>query len=57
MRPSRWMVKRMVTCPPMPVRMSCGMLAYQFTRILLTIDCAYGPQSYHCVSNEIGPCS
>ena len=34
------MVKRIVTTPLSPVWMSCGILLYQFTRILLTIDCA-----------------
>src|SRR5438128_7812737 len=48
-------MKRIVTTPFMPVWMSWGMLLYQFTRMRLTIDCAYSPQSYHCVSNESGP--
>src|SRR5712692_5300704 len=55
MLPSRLMVKRMVTTPFSPVWMSWGMLLYQFTRMRLTIDCAYSPQSYHCVSNDRGP--
>src|SRR5436190_24197098 len=33
------------------------MTEYQLTRMRLTIDCAYGPQSNQEVSNEIGPCS
>src|SRR5581483_3780203 len=53
--PSRWIVNRIVTTPFMPVWISCGMLLYQLTRMRLTIDCAYSPQSYHCDSNESGP--
>ena len=31
------------------------MFSCQCNLILLTIDCATPPQSYHCVSNESGP--
>src|ERR1700680_842915 len=55
MRPSRRIVKRIVTTPLRPVCSNCGMLLYQLTRMRLTIDSAYSPQSYHCVSNERGP--
>src|SRR5712691_7377638 len=54
MLPSCWIVKRIVTTPFIPVRISGGICSYQLMRILLTIDCAYAPQSYHCVSNETG---
>ena len=33
------------------------MWLYQLTLMRLIIDCAYSPQSYHCVSNERGPAS
>ena len=38
MLPSRWIVKRIVTTPGMPLRISIGMFAYQWTRIFATIE-------------------
>src|SRR6266568_8839791 len=56
--PLRWIVNRIVTTPLSPVCSSgIGISSYQCTRILLTIDSAYSPQSYHCVSNDSGPAS
>src|ERR1041385_1276186 len=58
MLPSRWIVKRIVTTPFIPVCSSGrGISSSQCTRILLTIDSAYSPQSYQDVSNDSGPAS